>query len=99
MEKWNANSNLWVVAWAGKRRHGYGGDEVEWKQSGDEQCHEPIDTKMGGGAGEAAAFDAAAATGASIAIIVQSRGIGHWLGRSWGTSVSVSRIGIGKILI
>ena len=68
MEKWNANSNLWVVAWAGKRRHGYGGDEVEWKQRGDEQCHEPIDTKMGGGAGEAAAFDAAAATGASIAM-------------------------------
>ena len=26
---------------------------------------------------------------------VQSRGIGHWLGRSWGTSISVSRIGIG----
>ena len=30
-----------------------------------------------------------------LCIIVQSRGIGHWLGRSWGTSVSVSRIGIG----
>ena len=31
----------------------------------------------------------------ALETIVQSRGIGHWLGRSWGTSVSVSRIGIG----
>ena len=56
------------MAWAGKRKHGYEGDEVERKQRGGEQCHKPVDTKMGGGAGEAAAFGAAATTGASIAM-------------------------------
>ena len=71
-ERWARRKKMEMKEREGKRGTN-GREERKRKQRDGEQCHEPVDTGKGGGAREAAAFGAAAATGAGAA----TRGWNH----------------------